>query len=205
MNIDTRWVSWLALIVIGVLIGILAVGILELVSSQPVGEPVKLIPPPTPLPVLAHISGAVNQPDVYELPPGSRIRDAVSAAGGFTEDADPGSINLAAILSDGDRVFIPFIPDSPEVLLVDDEHTRSFENIPLEPSENFLLIDLNLASKEDLDQLPGIGPVKAEAIISHRNKLGGFTRIEEILDVPGIGEKTFNSIKGLIKVGDNYR
>jgi competence protein ComEA len=95
-----KW--WIAsFIVIGTLVG---VGILFLVTQPPRGEPIKLLPAPTPAPLLVYVSGEVNQPGLYTLSPGSRINEAIQSAGGFTENADSSRINLAAIVQDGEQI-----------------------------------------------------------------------------------------------------
>ena len=116
--------------------------------------------------------------------------DAVNAAGGFTEGADRSSVNGALIISDQQHINV----------LAKPLEEGSYAVNPQSGSVSGGLIDLNSASSEDLETLPGIGPGKAEAIVEHRAANGPFTRIEDILQVTGIGEKTFESIKGLIVV-----
>jgi len=177
----------------GVVIGLLAGGLIFLVSRPIRGEPVKLLPPPTPQPLLVHVSGAVNQPGVYALPPGSRVGDAIKAANGLSQDANQASLNLAAVLEDGDRVFVPagnLYPGTPGAA------ERSGSPV-LQP-----LIDLNTATQSDLETLPHIGPIIAEKIIAYRQVNGPFKTIEAIQDVPGIGPAIFEEIKTLITVGE---
>jgi hypothetical protein len=99
LRIETMKTWWA--ILIGVIGGLLGAGLLLLMNSNPRGEVVTLAPPPTPLPLVVDVSGAVNAPGVYELTSGSRVEDAIAAAGGLTEDAQADNMNLAAPLADG--------------------------------------------------------------------------------------------------------
>jgi competence protein ComEA len=181
-----KW--WLAgFIIVGVLLG---VGVLMLVTQPPRGEPVILLPAPTEAPIMVYVSGEVNQPGLYTLPPNSRIDDAIEAAGGFTTLANSSSLNLAKFIEDGEQIDVPglIIPDA----IVREPGLE-------QPASN--LVDINLATLEQLDTLPEIGPITAQNIIDYRKANGPFGRIEDILDVPGIGPKTFDQLKNLITVG----
>ena len=123
--------------------------------------------------------------------------DAVDSAGGFSEDASPGSINLAALLEDGAHIYIP-------VLNPERDQERSSQGNVLVRSESgdiISLVNINQASLEILISLPGIGPVTTEKIIAYREK-HVFTRIEDIQKVPGIGPATFEDIKPYLTVGE---
>jgi competence protein ComEA len=182
----TWW--WLAsYIIMGVLLG---VGVFFLVTRPPRGEPIELLPAPTPSPIMVYVSGSVGKAGLYTLPSGSRVNDAIQAAGGFTVDANTGALNLAEILEDGEQIDVPeLLPPS-----VIGSGTRSTN-----PSAT--LININTASLEQLDTLPEIGPITAQNIIDYRNANGLFKRIEDIQDVPEIGQVTFDKIKDLITVG----
>jgi competence protein ComEA len=173
---------------IGVLIGLVLGGLLWIVVRSPRGNSVELLPPPTPAPLVVDVAGAVPRPGVYELPEGSRVKDAVQAAGGFLAEADKSSINLAAPIEDGQKLEIPFLAGAEPVGVV-----RSSA-----PSE---LIDINTATLEELNTLPGIGPTLAQNIIDYRDTYGPFAFIEDIMNVDGIGPPTFEQIKDLISVG----
>lgn len=159
-----------------------------LIITPPPPTPTPL-PTPTPRPLRVYVSGAVNRPDVYELPADSIVKDAIEAAGGTTSEADLDRINLALSVADGQHIYVP---------------KRGEENPPVSPAESLRIssiktegkININTASQSELETLPGIGPSKAKAIIEHRP----YTSVEEIKRVPGIGEATFQQIKDLITV-----
>jgi competence protein ComEA len=180
-------------------LGLLGSGVILLASSPPRGNPVQLLPPPTPVPVQVHISGAVNQPGVYSFPANNRVQDAIRAAGGFTDDASVDSINLAALLQDGIQIWVPSLLQSQET----DQGYEGQDNSGDERSRTAieLLININTAPQEGLETLPEIGPAIAEDIIEYRQTEGLFISIEEIQKVPGIGPATYDEIKGLITVG----
>ena len=173
---------------VGVLIGLVLGGLLWIVARSPRGNSVELLPPPTPAPLVVDIAGAVPRPGVYELPGGSRITDAVEAAGGFLAEADKANLNLAAPLEDGQKLEIPFLAGAEPVGIA-----RS--------TEAPTLIDINTATLEELDTLPGIGVTLAQAIIDYRDTYGPFYYIEDIMNVSGIGPSTFDNIKDLITTG----
>ena len=188
------WFS--AFIIMGVLLG---TGVLFLVTRPPRGEPIVLAPPPTPAPIMVYVSGAVNKAGLYQLPPDSRVNDAIQSAGGFSDDANPNELNLAKTLEDGEQIVVlrqapPSIPDNgsraPNAMLS-----------PVTPVTLVTLVNINSATLEQLETLPEIGPITAQAIIDYRNANGPFARIEDIMDVPGIGQGKFETVKDLITVG----
>lgn len=138
-----------------------------------------------------HICGEVNQPGVYELPAGSRVFEAVEAAGGFTEAAAPDSLNLAQKVSDGMKLVI---------LSEKEAETLSGESFSGTAGESDGLININTASKEQLMTLTGIGESRADDIIRFREESGGFEKIEDIMKVPGIKNAGFQKIKDRITV-----
>ncbi len=149
-------------------------------------------PSPTPAPRIAvDLIGAVAQPGVYYLHIGARVVDAVTAAGGLAPDADRERINLAQPLVDGQQIRVPRVGDDAPVLAAAAGDTSSATR----------LIDVNTAGSAELQTLPGIGPVTAQAIIDHRAQIGRFTRIEELEDVKGIGPSTIERLRDLVTVG----
>jgi competence protein ComEA len=185
--------SWWQL-AIGILGGLLGAAILLLFNSQPRGEAVSILPPPSPAPIRVHVTGAVSNPDVYSLAYDSRVEDAVDAAGGVLPNAYTYTLNLAAQLEDGDKVLVPFIAQDTSDI------PQGERNKPAIASVQFPL-DINTATQEELELLPGIGESKAQGIIEYRETNGPFTTVEQIQNVPGIGPGIFDEIKDLIIVG----
>lgn len=142
--------------------------------------------------VLVHVAGHVYAPGVYSLDIGQRIVDAIRAAGGAQPIADLNAINLALAVGDGDQVYVPAVG---EVQL-----SSTVGRVGGGPPsvDNVFPVDINTASAEMLEELPGIGPSTAAAIISHRNKIGTFATASDLLDVPGIGAAKFDAIKDLV-------
>ena len=165
----------------GVLIGLLAAGIIWLGVSPPRGHEVTLLPTATPSLLSVYVSGAVATPGVYTLPEGSRIAAAVKAAGGMLPGAETNNINLALLIADGQQINVPGIVDTSHV--------------------NAGRVDINTATLAELDALPGIGPTTAQSILDYRLQNGPFQVIQEIQNVPGIGAATFAQIQDYISVG----
>ena len=134
-----------------------------------------------------HICGEVKEPGVYELPEGSRLFEAVEAAGGFTKEASEESLNLAGLISDGMQIVIRSKEEAASSAAAANEQAAG-------------LININQASKEQLMTLPGIGESRAEDIIRYREQSGGFQTIEEIMKVSGIKDAAFQKIKERIVV-----
>jgi len=184
-----KTIAWA--VAFGVAIGLLAAGVIFLVSRPARGQPVELLPPPTPKPIMVQVSGAVQRPGVYELPAGSRVLDAVQAAAGFSEDANQALINLAAYIQDGDKVFVPALK------LPEGETADSNRSSTIQVSD---LVNINTATQAELETLPEIGPAIAQAIIAYREQNGSFSSIEAIQNVPGIGPAIFAQIEPLITI-----
>ncbi|HLU98618.1 MAG TPA: ComEA family DNA-binding protein [Thermobifida alba] len=147
-------------------------------------------PPGSPGTVVVHVGGEVESPGVVALPAGSRVADAIDAAGGLRSDADPGLLNLARPLVDGEQVLVGVTP-SP---------VPGGPAVPGRPAGDGR-IDLNAATAEQLQTLPGIGPVLARRIVEHRDSIGGFTSVEQLRDVTGIGDRRFDDLRDLVHVG----
>ncbi|MEG2522155.1 MAG: helix-hairpin-helix domain-containing protein [Anaerovoracaceae bacterium] len=130
--------------------------------------------------VVVDIGGAVNNPTVVELNQGARVEDAIEAAGGLTKNADVETVNRAAVLTDGEKILIP---DKSNALKKKDKELTDSK------------VNINTANEKELDTLPGIGPSIAKKIIDYRDSNGAFAAIEEIKDVSGIGDKSFNEFK----------
>lgn len=196
-------------IIFGILIGLLAAGLLSLVNRPNHGEPITLSPPPTQTatpaprptstetPVYAQIKGEVNNPGIYQLSENSRLGDLISAAGGLTNDANESFINYALRIRDGDYIFIPA-----EGQEIPDIARNSSVNVFSEQKVGINYpIDINHASQQDLESLPGIGTTKAEDIIEYREMIGSFLTIEGLLEVSGIGPATLDALRDYIICG----
>lgn len=140
-----------------------------------------------------HIIGEVNVPGIYELTMGSRIQDAITAAGGQSENADLDKVNLAYELEDGQKIRIPSIFEEKTAYIYNDSGENVIEND--ESTGSSLKINLNKATSEELQTINGVGPSLAEKIITYRNENGKFKSIEDLKNVSGIGDKKYESIK----------
>lgn len=146
----------------------------------------------SPAEVVVHVAGAVAEPGVYELPSGARVHNAIEAAGGALPRADPAALNLAALLVDGERIYVP----------------RPGESVPLPTSGAGSgsadatpgAVDVNRATVDQLDELPGIGPATAAAIVDHREQNGPFATVDDLEAVRGIGPAKLEAIRDLVSV-----
>ncbi len=212
-----------AYVLIGLLVGFILAGALFLVARLPDGKPVALEPSPTKVSIEVQVLGGVVHPGVYSFPDGSRVQDAITAAGGLLAGIDPNSINLVAKLQDGQQLNIaggtsntsstgstgsspdnpfPVAPPSNSPFGVVPTSNLPFTVIstPVGSTVTPDLININTASLGVLDTLPGIGPSTAQKIIDYRNLHGSFSSITDIMNVAGIGPSTFDQIQGLITV-----
>ena len=165
----------------GVLIGLLAAGVIWLLVSPARGEEVTMLPTATPGMLTVYVSGAIATPGVYSLPVGSRVEAAVKAAGGLLLGAETNNINLAMLVTDGEQINVPGI--------VDTSHVSAGR------------VNINTATLNQLNALPGIGPTTAQAILDYRLEHGAFQVIQQIENVPGVGPATFAGIQDYISVG----
>jgi competence protein ComEA len=154
--------------------------------------------------MVVHVAGAVVKPGVYVLPAGARAADAVNAAGGLENRSDPNRINLAAPLSDGSRLFVPLVgmpvPDVPPEQIAGGRSATPSQT-PRVSGNAAKTVQLNDATADQLDSLPGIGPSTAVAIIEYRTKIGRFASVNQLLDVPGIGEAKLAAMRKYLIVG----
>lgn len=133
--------------------------------------------------IYVHVSGAVAHPGLYRLAEGARVVDVVAAAGGFADGADPGGVNLARLLSDGEQLHVGAAGETPSA--ADDADAR---------------VDLNSADAATLETLPGVGPAIAGRIIAWRDENGRFTSVDDLLAVSGIGEKMLAGLRDQVRV-----
>ncbi len=152
--------------------------------------------------VVVHVAGAVAAPGVVRLSNGSRVVDAVTAAGGLRADADPDRVNLAATLVDGQRVVVPIVGQPvPAEVAPAPAPSSGGATAGAASSGGAAPVDLNTATAEQLDALPGVGPSTAAAILDHRASAGPFTSVDQLLDVRGIGEAKLEALRDLVSVG----
>lgn len=142
--------------------------------------------------VVVDIKGQVLVPGVYTLPKGSRVLDAIQLAGGILPSAEEKALNLAAKLIDEMVIYVPLIGET--------EVPISIPSTPVSSSTKSTIININSADEMTLMTLPGIGPSKAKAIVAYREEKGHFKTIEELKEVSGIGDSTFDSLKDFISI-----
>ncbi len=144
--------------------------------------------------VTVHVAGAVAKPGVYELGGGSRVIDAVEAAGGGAPEADLNRLNLAAKVADGQRVLVQRVGEAVPA------GSGAPDGSGGESADPSGLVNLNTATQAQLEALPGIGPTLAQAIIAERERRGGFRSVNELRDVRGIGDKRFADLKDKVTI-----
>lgn len=158
----------------------------ETLADEEVLDEVETIEEPF---IMIDIKGAVQQPNVYQLPKGSRVYEAIKEAGGFTEGADERQLNLAQLLVDEMVVYVPTVGEEGigEVVAMGQSSTQDEGKVAI-----------NTADVVGLQQLPGIGPTKAEAIIAYREENGPFKEMNDLLNVSGIGIKSLEKLEGFV-------
>lgn len=195
---DTNEFSTRSVLIVSVIVIIsLVVGAILLLESRPDPVAIAINPPqPTTTPepsstpgmLLIYVTGAVNNPQItVELPPGSRVQDALDAAGGTTESADLDRINVTGLLHDGDQVHVFSVDDT----------AQSADVAQATPSGGGVIY-INTATADQLDTLPGIGPTTAQRIIDYRAANGPFADFEALDEVSGIGPSLIEGLQGLI-------
>lgn len=145
--------------------------------------------------VFVHLLGRVARPGLYEVPADARAVDVVSAAGGFTADADQAALNLARGVSDGEQIVVPKVGEAP---------ASGSSLSPAAPgsagSSSSGVVDLNTADAAALESLSGVGPATSAAILAWRDEHGRFEAVEDLLDVRGIGEKKLEALREAVRV-----
>ncbi|MBC7340563.1 MAG: helix-hairpin-helix domain-containing protein [Firmicutes bacterium] len=148
--------------------------------------------------LVVHVAGAVRHPGVYALPAGARVVDAIRAAGGEREDGATWVLNLAARVLDGDRIYVPQRQEVAAQGVVSGGRDGSLPGPVGSPATGVgapMRVDINHASAEELDAVPGIGPALAQRIVAYRLANGPFARVEDLTRVPGIGPRTLEAMK----------
>ncbi|WKA60068.1 helix-hairpin-helix domain-containing protein [Planococcus shenhongbingii] len=166
---------------------------LELIQAEPPQQTETPTQNPVPTILMVDIKGQVEKPGVYELPPDSRMKDAIDAAGGFLGTAEPKAINLAMKVQDEMVIYVPAVGEEAVLPAIQPSAAAS-------AGAAEALVNLNTAADVDLMTLPGIGPSKAAAIIAYRTETGNFQKVEDLTNVTGIGDKTFEKLKDSITV-----
>lgn len=167
------------------------------VDGSPSGGPTSSLPVAPPVTVTVHVAGQVASPGVYAVPSGGRVADAVIAAGGTSSEADVEQLNLAARVSDGERIYVPRKGEAPPPVagtVPPSSAATSKGGGPAGP------VDLNTATAEQLEALPGVGPATSKAILAYRTSHGRFRSVTELLDVPGIGPAKLEALRPMVRV-----
>jgi competence protein ComEA len=173
---------------LGLLVGLLSAALILIGNGRLEGRSILLKPPADPPGLRVSVQGAVRAPGLYHLAPGSIVEDAVFAAGGFLTGADPSRLNLAAPLTNGQELKIPFQIPTPLPGIPSPASTPAGQKI-----------NLNTATLSELDSLPGIGPVLAQRIIDYRQTYGPFQSVDDLLRVKGIGSALLENIRNLVE------
>ena len=164
-------------------------------SSVPLDSTPARVSTTVPDGVVVHVAGAVAEPGVYEVEPGSRVVEAIERAGGVTEGADAAALNLAAIFPDGARIVVPLKgePVPPDVIF-----TSGAADGTDGPRTPGALVNVNRATASELEALPGVGPATAAAIVDERTTHGPFVSIADLERVPGIGPVRLAALSELV-------
>ena len=168
--------------------------VLPMAGSVPIPTPAPpSSPAPEPARIVVDVVGAVVRPGVHELPAGSRVTDAIDAAGGFTAGADRIRLNLAQPVADGSRVWVPAVGEStgPDLVPV----IGGSGGAEGDRGPGSATVDINTADAASLESLPGIGPSLAAAIVEHRQRHGPFATVDDLIDVSGIGPAKLEQIR----------
>ncbi|TYK48173.1 ComEA family DNA-binding protein [Actinomadura decatromicini] len=198
------------LVLLGVIAAVVAAGYFWLARPrpQPAAAPLpsatlaetRAGPAPSASPVAAgssvvvHVIGKVRRPGVVTLPAGSRVAEAIKAAGGLRPGTKTGTLNLARKLVDGEQIPVGVRGSAPAAPVA---AAPSGPNAPGAPATP---IDLNAATADQLDDLPGVGPVLAQRIVAYRTEHGGFRSVDELQEVSGIGSRRFDDLKSMVRV-----
>jgi competence protein ComEA len=167
-------------------------------ATDPGAGPGAAVPSTTPVTVTVHVAGQVTHPGVYAVAAGARVADAILAAGGTSAEADGEQLNLAARVADGERVYVPKQGEAaPPPVVTGGATTPAGARpgaAPVGP------VDLNTATADQLEALPGVGPATSRAILTYRSSHGRFRSVTELLEVPGIGPAKLEVLRPLVRI-----
>jgi competence protein ComEA len=207
MKLEQNNVGWvIAAFIFGAVLAVGGMTLAKRTSPAPIviTPPAPTATPPptaTPGPVQVFVNGAVAMEGVYALPADGLVEDAIEAAGGFTEEANVAVVNLAQPLSNGAQIYVPLLAEdgnTPTAVLI----TNSAPGNGRDAQAPSTIVNINTADAAQLETLPGVGPSTAEKIITYRNENGPFAALEDIMNVPGIGQGKFDEFKELISLSD---
>lgn len=190
-SVPSRWQDVAFGVVVGALLAAALLAAAWLVVRRPEGQPIQLLTP-TPRTVTVYVTGAVLKPGVYSLPWGSRVQDALDLAGGPAPNADLGALNLARRLEDGEALRVPS--------QMPDEAAPPAETSPSSKTPGLLRVNLNTATVQELEALPGVGPVLAQRIVEYRETHGPFARVDDLIQVSGIGPALLEKLRPYVYV-----
>lgn len=157
------------------------------------------VEPPPASTYFVHVLGAVSRPGLYEVDDAARVIDAIAAAGGLADTADTTRVNLARRVGDGEQLYVPAVGEQvPPGLDPPPSMAGGASGTPAGESPG--VVNLNSATEEDLDTLPRIGPALADRILEWRETNGRFTSVEDLLSVPGIGDKIVEGLRPMVTV-----
>ncbi|MBM4405643.1 MAG: ComEA family DNA-binding protein [Chloroflexi bacterium] len=177
------WIAAFALVLALVITGVV---LLAVRSASPDGEVAFIAPTASPVkPLVVYVTGAVGREGLFSMRDGDRVADAIASAGGLTADADRSRVDGARLLRDGDHIHVSRVSEPSPTSTAGAPAAR---------------VNLNTATQQELEALPGIGPVLAKAILDHRARLGRFTSVEQLLDVSGIGPTTLARLRPFVDV-----
>ena len=182
--------------VLGLAILAAAAGVVAILLRDPSPGAVEVILPTStpPSDVMVYVTGAVQQPGVHQVEEGARLADAVEAAGGADPDADLVAVNLAVRVADEDHWHIPRVGEA-----APPPATQTTTGTTARSAGGGSRLNINAASAEELERLPQIGEVRAQAIVAHRDANGPFDTVENLVEVHGIGPGTLNAIRDLVE------
>jgi competence protein ComEA len=187
-------VTRIGLAVVALVAGIAVVYALYRAFDERSAPPIVIEDAAATMPVVVEMRGEIEAPGVYELAPGARLQDAIMAAGGLTEEADLSTVNLARRLRDGELVVIvtqPVPGSTPRVPLPDAGDAANAE-------EARVRININTATSEELEALPGVGEVIATRIVAYREQHGPFRSVDDLIHVEGISDRAIDRIRELV-------